>query len=95
MPAKRIKKIKQTFQYQAPAANDVRIAGDFTNWADAPVSLKKDRKGVWKASISLSPGRHEYQFLVDGQWLRDPDAPHVANPFGSVNSVREVTAPAA
>jgi hypothetical protein len=33
-------------------------------------------------------GRHEYLFVVDGQWLPDPKAKEsVQNPFGGRNSV--------
>jgi hypothetical protein len=42
----------------------------------------------WKASVSLSPGRYEYRFVVDGQWVSDPKARESAtNDFGSTNSV--------
>ena len=37
------------------------------------------------------PVKHNYRFLVDGQWQDDPACTiRVANPFGSENMVREV-----
>jgi hypothetical protein len=39
----------------------------------------------------LPPGRYEYKFIVDGEWIPDPSEPHeVVNAFGSTNSVVEV-----
>jgi hypothetical protein len=41
----------------------------------------------------LPPGRHEYKFVVDGQWLPDPNAQANAfNAYGTLNSVVEVRA---
>jgi 1,4-alpha-glucan branching enzyme len=53
--------------------------------------MKKDKKGIWKATVSLKPGRYEYRFLVDGNWENDPScAGCVSNEFGSKNCVRIV-----
>jgi 1,4-alpha-glucan branching enzyme len=47
--------------------------------------------GRWEATVALQPGRYQYKFIVDGQWLHDPNArENVANPHGSLNSVMEV-----
>ena len=53
--------------------------------------MKKDKKGIWKVSVPLEPGRYEYRFWVDGDWADDPNAQErVENPFGSQNCVRTV-----
>jgi 1,4-alpha-glucan branching enzyme len=53
--------------------------------------LKKQPSGVWKATIPLEPGTHEYRFIVDGQWCDDPEATmRVRNAFASENCVRMV-----
>ena len=44
----KIAKQKVTFSYHAPGAQSVALAGDFTGWDQAPVSMKKDKNGVWK-----------------------------------------------
>jgi len=81
-------KQKVTFSYLAPEAQSVSLAGDFTGWEQAPVSLKKDKKGLWKTAIPLSPGRYEYRLLVDGQWRDDPQCPNrTPNQFGGENCV--------
>jgi len=85
--AKTAKK-KMTFSYRAPDAQSVVLAGDFTGWQEAPLAMKKDKSGVWKAAVSLPPGRYEYRLLVDGQWRDDPDCPtRQPNQFGGQNCV--------
>ncbi len=81
-------KRKVTFSYVAPEAGSVVLAGDFTGWQQAPVSLKKDESGVWKKTVSLPPGKYEYRLLVDGQWQDDPQCPNrQPNQFGGPNCV--------
>jgi hypothetical protein len=51
--------------------------------------MKKDKKGIWKATLSLEPGRYEYLFIADGNWENDPACPCcVANEFGGKNCVK-------
>ena len=81
-------KQKVTFSYVAPEAQSVLLAGDFTGWQQAPVTLKKDKTGAWKKTLSLAPGKYEYRLLVDGQWRDDPQCPnHQPNQFGGHNCV--------
>jgi 1,4-alpha-glucan branching enzyme len=81
-------KQKVTFSFSAPEAQTVQVAGDFTGWQQAPLSLKKDKSGKWKKTISLAPGRYAYRLLVDGQWRDDPQCPtREANQFGGQNCV--------
>lgn len=85
-------KKKESFTYFGPSAENVLIAGDFTGWAENPVSLKKQADGSWRTTIPLDPGVHEYRFLVDGQWQDDEKCPtRKPNGFGAQNCVREVT----
>jgi len=88
MAKPKIAKQKVTFSCVAPEANTVLLAGDFTGWEGAPLTLKKDKSGVWKASVSLLPGIYQYRFLVDGQWRDDPNcASRQPNQFGGENCV--------
>lgn len=81
-------KQKVTFAYKEPSAHTVLVAGDFTAWNQAPLSLRKDKSGVWKKTISLPPGRYEYRLLVDGEWRDDPQCPNrQPNQFGGHNCV--------
>lgn len=84
-------KIKQTFELTEPNASVVELLGDFTNWEESPIALKRQKNGLWRAAISLEPGVHEYRFRVDGQWRDDlACAARRPNPFGGDNCVREV-----
>ena len=90
-PAAASKPVSATFAIEAPAAQSVMLAGDFSNWDQTPVSLKKMKGGMWKATLALEPGTYEYRFLVDGEWSDDPHCQmHAPNPFGSANCVRVV-----
>jgi len=72
---------------EVPQAKSVTVAGTFNNWDDKKTPLQKDGKG-WKTILPLTPGRYEYKFVVDGQWVCDPKAKEaVQNDFGSSNSV--------
>ena len=82
---------KETFQLIEPAAEDVLLVGDFTNWEENPILLKRERDGIWKAVVPLRPGNYEYRFIVDGNWRDDTKCvQRRANAFGTANCVREV-----
>ena len=69
----------------------VQLVGDFTQCKDKPIQMKKDGNGVWKTSVSLQPGTHQYRFIVDGEWRDDPNCPtKVHNQFGSQDAILEV-----
>lgn len=79
------------FICEAPVAQEVYLAGDFNNWSFNAQPLCRDEGGVWRAKVRLAPGRHEYRFIVDGDWQNDPHACEVVpNEFGSCNCVVEV-----
>jgi 1,4-alpha-glucan branching enzyme len=82
------RKKKTEFALWAPAAQSVALAGTFNGWDPGQTPMQKDGEGVWKAKLSLPPGRHEYRFVADGQWICDPEATESApNPHGGDNSV--------
>jgi len=74
-----------------PEAKSVSVAGSFNGWQPAPLTRAND--GKWIGDLTGITGRHEYLFVVDGQWLPDPNAKEsVQNPFGGRNSVLVVSA---
>ena len=79
------------FQVSAPQARQVYLSGTFNFWDARTLPMKRDEKGVWRTEITLSSGRYEYKFIVDGQWQNDPaNTQTVANTFGTHNSVIQV-----
>lgn len=76
------------FTFLAPEAHQVCLVGEFNNWDGRANPMKKDKIGLWKTILSLKPGRYEYRFLEDGNWVNDPSCSScVPNSFGSQNCV--------
>ena len=74
------------FQLQASDVSDVRLAGSFTRW-EPKYEMHQTAPGTWEITVPLSPGVHDYAFIVDGShWMADPHAPAVADGFGGTNS---------
>jgi 1,4-alpha-glucan branching enzyme len=74
-----------------PGAEQVSIAGSFNDWHPSVTPMIRLSEGKWAKELSLAPGRYEYRFVVDGQWVDDPAATElVPNVFGSANAVLEV-----
>jgi hypothetical protein len=84
---------KVPFVFLEPAAKRVSLSGEFNNWSPDAIPMERGEGGQWKASLVLPAGRYQYKFVVDGQWLPDPNAREQAtNSFGTLNSVIEVQA---
>jgi 1,4-alpha-glucan branching enzyme len=82
------KEKKVDFEYFAPQARTVSLAGTFNRWNTETCPLKKGRDGKWKVSLSLAPGRYEYRYFVDRVWENDQRTVEcVPNAFGSWNCV--------
>jgi 1,4-alpha-glucan branching enzyme len=48
----------------------------------------------WELRADLPPGRYEYKFIVDGEWIHDPKSTdNVRNEHGTWNSVLYITVP--
>ena len=81
------------FVLHAPDAKRVAVAGDFSSWQPAHV-MTRSKAGVWTVVVPLTPGVHDYSFVVDGErWVPDPAAPAVNDGFGGVNSRLAVLSP--
>jgi 1,4-alpha-glucan branching enzyme len=91
MAKKAITPKKQTFRYNEPTATSVLLVGDFTHWQANGIPMQKDKDGIWTASVTLAPGKHNYRFIVDGEWCDDPECTvRVPNAFGTQDMVRQV-----
>ena len=85
----KIKKKRITFTLNNPDAEEVILIGDFNNWNNKKHQMKKYEGEVWKKMVMIPPGRCEYKFLVDGQWMLDPNNDQkCSNCFGSYNNIR-------
>jgi hypothetical protein len=79
------------FTYADPNAASVTWAGEFNGWNATASPMAKGGDGTWSIVIPLPPGKHQYKFVVDGQWIADPENGVTAGDYG--NSV--VTRPIA
>lgn len=81
-------KAKKTQKFAWPVEEEIRevfLAGDFNNWNPEPMTRLEEE---FQALMELEPGEYQYKFIVNGQWIPDPNASRVEpNVFGSVNSV--------
>jgi 1,4-alpha-glucan branching enzyme len=79
------------FVLEYSQAENVYVCGDFNDWQPVSLSPMDGRQGLWKKRLSLPPGRYEYKFVVDGNWIPDPAARESAqNGYGSLNSILEI-----
>jgi hypothetical protein len=75
-------------EYTDATALVVCVAGTFNDWRAGATPMVGLGDGRWIKELVLPPGRHEYMFVVDGQWRVDPRAAdRVPNPFGGENGV--------
>ena len=88
------KSSKFEFRCDAPAAVQVFLAGTFNGWNPAVTPMRRQPDGSWQVALKLPRGRHEFRFVVDGQWCcepgRDDPADCVPNSFGTMNRVARV-----
>lgn len=90
--AKSLQPARVVLEIVSPAAKQVQVAGSFNQWDPKQTPLAAASDGRWTGNLKLRPGRHEYLFVVDGQWMPDPNAREsVENPFGGRNSVLQIS----
>ncbi len=80
------------FVFVDSGAANVALVGDFNEWTRGATQLKRSgAPGVWTVSVALTPGRHEYAFIVNGsRWVADPLAVRSSDDFGTESSVIRV-----
>ncbi|HBA85778.1 MAG TPA: hypothetical protein DCZ95_16975 [Verrucomicrobia bacterium] len=62
-----------SFALYAPGKHFVSLIGDFNDWSPRRGAMNCSTDGVWWLYRSLDPGKHTYQYLIDGKIrLADP-----------------------
>ena len=70
------------------------IMGSFNQWDPFMTPMKEISPGLYKVSLTLSPGRYYYNFLFNGQRIRDPNNFFQAmGPGGELVSVFDLAKP--
>ena len=79
------------FEYFAPEARFVNLAGDFNDWKQGGVDLLKRPDGMWQCWIKIDRPI-TYQFIVDDLWKVDPNPAilQVPSNYDTFNSFRPV-----
>ena len=88
-----------TFNFIAPKAHRVQIAGDFVTGKDDSknvagmvgsglVDMEEGKDGVWTLTTAPLPSElYSYEFIVDDVPTIDPNNPHVYRDFATINNV--------
>ncbi|OAP65328.1 hypothetical protein AYL99_01300 [Fonsecaea erecta] len=74
------------FKWPHPEANDVHVTGTFDDWGK---SVQLDKVGdIWEKEVDLPTDKKIfYKFVVNDQWIIDPEAPQEDDGRGNVNNV--------
>jgi len=71
-------------------AKKVILSGTFNRWDETGFKMKPTENG-WRITLQLKPDIYEYKFIVDGEWIEDPQNPSkIENEFSGYNSVIDV-----
>ncbi|MFP4024022.1 MAG: alpha-amylase family glycosyl hydrolase [Thiohalospira sp.] len=88
-------KVEYTFQLKDDKKqyHSVQVAGSFNDWT--PSESFKIEDNEWRYSVKLSPGKYQYQLVINDEWMLDPQNPEKeSNNIGGYNSVFAVNDPA-
>jgi len=80
------------FKLSAEPGSKIFVAGTFNNWNPTDLPLKDNpRNGDYRASVPLGTGKHQYKFVINGKWCKDPGCKEAApDGYGAMNSVVSV-----
>lgn len=85
------KTLSTSFALHKPDAKRVSLCSEFNGWSPSATPMKRHEDGHWETAVALAPGRYQYKFIADNEWIPDPVAQKsVPNEHGSLNSVIEV-----
>ncbi|MEW7290038.1 glycogen-binding domain-containing protein [Aquimarina sp. 2304DJ70-9] len=74
-------------------ARKVVLSGSFNKWNENLFRMTK-AEDCWTITLKIKPGEYEYKFIVDGDWIEDPDNPlKKRNEFNEYNSFIDIKAP--
>ena len=89
---KKTKRRRIIFSFNAPNAGKVSLVGEFNNWDPKKHPMKSEGNGLWTKTVMLKPGRYEYKFLADENWMLDTQNDHSClNSYGTLNSLITVS----
>ncbi|KAF1970068.1 hypothetical protein BU23DRAFT_220787 [Bimuria novae-zelandiae CBS 107.79] len=75
---------KYTFTWEHEA-HEVFVTGSFDDWRKT-VQLEKEG-GIFKKTVELPKAKHQYKFVVNGNWVTNASAPKEDDGSGNYNNV--------
>jgi chromosome partitioning protein len=64
------------FSFDAPLTDTVEIAGEFNNWTPQGLNTPALADTIWTTVLALKPGLYKYKYVINGEWVVDPDNLH-------------------
>ena len=83
-----LEKINTIFEWDG-GGEEVYITGSFCDWKDF-YKMTKNNKGIFKMTLSLPRGFHQYKFKVDHNWVYSKNLPKYED-NGNVNNFIDTT----
>ena len=71
------------FSYVDASATSVTWVGDFNGWNTTANPMVKDPAGTWSITLPLPAGEHMYKFVVDNNYIADPDNTKTKGEYGN------------
>lgn len=58
---------------KAVEAKSVHLVGEFNDWNPTATPMERSKKGVFRATLELEPGReYQFRYLINGEhWYND------------------------
>lgn len=86
LPATNLPMVRSYFAYYDPDATNVTVGGLFNEWNDRACPMSRAPDGYWYAEINLFDASYPYKFIVDGQWVLDPENSLIDDNNGDIRS---------
>jgi len=84
---------KATVVFTTPSvegASQAILTGEWDNWE--VWAMKKGKDGAFSVKLSVDLGKsYQFGYSIDGRWYNDDTLPFVTSPFGTSNSILDLT----
>ena len=89
--APKVRKATVTFTTNArDDASHAILTGEWDGWAAC--AMKKKTDGTFSVKVNIYTGKsYQFGYSIDGNWTPDTDLPMVSSPFGTNNSILDLT----
>lgn len=64
------------FSFDAELTDIVEIAGEFNDWTPQRLNTPGLDDTLWTTVLALKPGLYKYKYVINGEWVVDPDNLH-------------------